>query len=78
MVQKVEEGTLADGEPAHIYTVGMPDPNGQLQGYWLFKVRDKDSTIAEKECVLLGRTYLVIRRVLTEQVEARFPEPGGD
>jgi hypothetical protein len=48
----------------------MPDPNGQLQGYWLFKVRDKDQTIAEKEFVLLGRTQLAIRRVLTEQVEA--------
>ncbi len=69
MVQKVEEGTLADGEPAHIFTVGMPDPNGQLQGYFLFKVRDKDSTIMEKEFVLLGRTQLIIRRVLTEQVE---------
>ena len=70
MVQKVEEGTLADGEPAHVFTVGMPDPNGQLQGYFRFKVRDKDSTIMEKEFVLLGRTQLIIRRVLTEQVEA--------
>jgi len=70
LVQKVEEGTLADGEPAHIFTVGMPDPNGQLQGYFLFKVRDEDKTIAEKEFVIMGRTLLVIRRVLTEQVEA--------
>jgi len=70
MVQKVEESTLPDGEPAHIFTVGTPDPSGQLQGYWLFKVRDKDSTIAEKEFVLLGRTQLVIRRVRTERVEA--------
>ncbi|MBN1506957.1 MAG: zf-HC2 domain-containing protein [Sedimentisphaerales bacterium] len=70
LVQKVEEGTLPDGEPAHIYTVGTPDPNGRLQGYWLFKVRDEDSTIAEKEFVLRGRTLLVIRRVLTERVEA--------
>lgn len=70
LVQKVEEGTLADGEPAHVFTVGMLDQNGQLQGYFLFKVRDKDSTIAEKEFVLLGRTMLVIRRVLTEPVEA--------
>jgi len=69
MVQKVEESTLADGEPAHVFTVGMPDPNGQLQGYFLLKVRDKDSTIAEKEFVLLGRTLLVIRRVLTETVQ---------
>ena len=70
LVQKVEEGTLADGEPAHVFTVGMPDPNGQLQGYFLLKVRDKDKVIAEKEFVLLGRTLLVIRRVLTERVEA--------
>lgn len=69
MVQKVEEATLADGEPAHVFTVGTPDPNGQMQGYWLFKVRDKDSTIAEKEFVLQGRTQLIIRRVATEQVE---------
>lgn len=70
MVQKVEEGTLVGGEPAHIFTVGTPDPNGQLLGYFLFKVRDKDSTIVEKEFVLQGHTQLIIRRVRTEQVEA--------
>ena len=69
MVQGVQQSTLADGEPAHVYTVGMPDPDGQLQGYWLFKVRDKDSTIAEKEFVLQGRAQLLIRRVLTEPVK---------
>ena len=69
LVQNVQESTLANGDAAHIYTVGTPDPTGQLQSYWLFKVRDKDSTIAEKEYVLLGRTQLVIRRVLTEPVE---------
>jgi hypothetical protein len=32
-------------------------------------VRDEDSTIAEKEFVLQGRTQLLIRRVVTEHVE---------
>jgi hypothetical protein len=69
-IQSVEEGTLSGGGPAHVYKVGIPDPNGQVQSYWLFKVRDEDSTIAEKEFVLLGRPQLLIRRVLSEPVEA--------
>ncbi len=71
MVQSVEQGALHDGKPAHIYRAGMPDPNGQpTNSYWLFKVRDEDSTIAEKELVLLGRPRLLVRRVLTESVQA--------
>jgi hypothetical protein len=70
MVQSAQESTLTDGEPIHIYTVGMPDPDGQLQGYWLFKVRDWDSTIAEKEFILQGRSQLLIRRVLTEPAQS--------
>ncbi len=69
MVQSVEPGTLADGAPVHIFKVGMSGPDGQLPGWWLFKVRDDDSTIAEKEFVLLGRSRLLIRRVVTESVE---------
>ena len=71
MVQSVEPGTLADGTPVHIFKVGMPDPDGQASNsWWLFKVRDDDATIAEKEFILLGRPRLLIRRVLTESVEA--------
>jgi hypothetical protein len=69
MVQSVEPSTLADGAPVHIFKVGMPGPDGQLQGWWLFKVRDDDTTIAEKECVLLGRSRFLIRRVVTEPVD---------
>jgi hypothetical protein len=69
MVQSVEPGTLADGAPVHIFKVGMPGPDGQLQGWWLFRVRDDDATIAEKECVLLGRSRFLIRRVVTEPVD---------
>jgi hypothetical protein len=69
-VQSATEGTLRDGKAAHVYQVGTPDPEGQLNTYWLFKVRDEDSTIAEKEFVMLGQPRLLIRRVLTEPVEA--------
>jgi len=69
-VQSVEQGTLSDGKAAHIYKVGTEDPNGELKSYWLFKVRDDDTTIAEKEFVLYGRPQLLIRRVLTESVKA--------
>lgn len=70
MVQNVEQGTLQDGCSAHIYKVGTPDPHGKLKAYWLFKVRDDDGTIAEKEFVISGQSQLLIRRVLTESVQA--------
>ena len=71
MVQSVEQGTLADGAAAHIFKVGMSNPDGQANNsWWLFKVRDDDTTIAEKEFILFGRPRLLIRRVLTESVEA--------
>lgn len=69
-VQSVETGTLADGRPVTLFKVGTPNPDGQLIGWWLFKVLDDDSTIAEKEFVLSGRPQLLIRRVLSEPVDA--------
>ncbi len=69
-VQDVTEGRLPDGKSAHVFKVGTPDPNGRLDTYWLFKVRDEDSTIAEKEFIMSGRTRLLIRRALTESVDA--------
>jgi hypothetical protein len=68
-VQSVERGTLHGGEPAHIYKAGTPDPNGQMNSYCLFKVRDEDSTLAEEEFVGAGRPQLLMRRVLTETPE---------
>ena len=70
MVQGVERGTLEDGCPVCIYKVGTPDPQGKLIAYWLFKVREDDATIAEKEFVIFGESQLLIRRVLTESVQA--------
>jgi hypothetical protein len=69
-VQSVERGTLHGGEPAHIYKAGTPGPDGQMNSYCLFKVRDEDSTLAEEEFVLAGRPQLLVRRVLTEAPEA--------
>lgn len=69
-VQSVEPGTLADGTPIHSFKLGLSGPEGQpSQSWWLFKVRDDDATIAEKEYVLLGRPRLLIRRVRTESVD---------
>ncbi|MHC4623816.1 MAG: anti-sigma factor family protein [Planctomycetota bacterium] len=70
MLQDVSEGTLQDGCPVLIYKVGTPDPNGKLDSYFLFKVRRDDGTIAEKEFVIFGESQLLIRRVLTESVQA--------
>ncbi|MBN2132320.1 MAG: zf-HC2 domain-containing protein, partial [Sedimentisphaerales bacterium] len=69
-VLSVEQAALSDGAPVHIYKVGTPGPDGQLSAWWLFRVRDEDATIAEKEFVVSGRSLLLIRRVLTEPVEA--------
>lgn len=65
----VRPGTLHDGAPAHIYQAGTANPDGQMDSYWLFKVRDEDSTLAEEEFVLAGRPQLLVRRVLTETPE---------
>ncbi len=71
MVQSVEPGTLADGTSVHSFKLGLPGPDGQpSHGWWLFQVRDDDTTIAEIEVVLLGRPRLLIRRVLKESVDA--------
>jgi hypothetical protein len=71
MVQSVEPGALADGTPVQVFKVGLPtSPDGQMNSWWLFKVRDDDATMAEKEFILLERPRLLIRRVLTESVEA--------
>jgi hypothetical protein len=70
-VQSVEPAALADGTPVHSFKLGLPHPDGQSNNsWWLFKVRDDDTTIAEIEVVLLGRPRLLIRRVLTESVAA--------
>jgi hypothetical protein len=68
-VQGVEMGTLDNGSPVHIFKVGLSGPDGRMPSYWLFKVRDDDQTIAEKEFVIDQQRHMLIRRVLTRYVD---------
>jgi len=68
-VQEITEGALDDGSVVRIYKVGFADLLGDVNTYWLFKVRNDDSTIAEMEFVLTGQTRMVIRRVTSESVD---------
>jgi len=69
-VQNVTKGTLADGTAVYIYKVGFPNPyGGDLKTYYLFKIRQADEIIAEIEYIYNGRQQMVIRRVVSEQVD---------
>jgi len=61
-ITEVTEGTLEDGLPLRIYKQGFPDLLGDINTYWLFKVRADNGTIAEMEFVQAGAPRLVIRR----------------
>ncbi len=68
-VQDVTKGTLADGTAVVIYKVGFPNPWGDLNTYYLFKINQADEIIAEIEYIYAGSTQMLIRRVLNEQVD---------
>jgi len=54
----------------YIYKVGFPNPyGGDLKTYYLFKIRQADEIIAEIEYIYNGRQQMVIRRVVSEQVD---------
>ena len=69
MLRDITKGMLEDGSPAKIYKVGTPGPYGKLSAYWLFRVRDDDGTIAEKEFIISGESRLLVRRILAESVK---------
>ncbi len=69
-IQEVTEGTLDDGSAVRIYTVGMADPQGKINAYWLFRIRHDDKTIAEMEFVIGEVSQLLIRRVRSQIVDA--------
>ncbi len=66
----IEAGSLVDGSPVHIYQVGAPGPSDPNRTYWLFRVRDDDHTVAEKEFIVENETVLLIRRVRSESTDA--------
>jgi hypothetical protein len=68
-VQDVMKDRLEDGTPVFVYTVGFPDPWGELNTYYLFKIRQSDEIIAEIEYVYAGNRQMVIRRIVSEQVD---------
>ena len=76
MVLGEETGRLDDGTAVHVFKVGQKDPNGQVQAFWLFKVRDDDNTIAQKEFMVDGQVHLSIRRVFAKPADR--PEIGWD
>lgn len=68
-IHEITEDALADGTPVHTYKLGWVDLLGDLNTYWLFRVRDDDNTVAQMEFVVAGQRQLVIRRVRSKPVE---------
>ena len=68
-VQEVVNDALDDGTPVFVYKVGFPDPWGELNTYYLFKIRRADEIIAEIEYIYTGNRQMLIRRVVSEQVD---------
>jgi len=69
MVLGEETGRLEDGTAVHVFKVGQPDPNGQVRAFVLFKVRDDDNTIAQKQFMVDGQVHLSIQRVFAKPTE---------
>ncbi|UCD49362.1 MAG: hypothetical protein JSW27_17735 [Phycisphaerales bacterium] len=69
-IQDIHTAVLHDGSPVTVYQVGFADFLGNVSTYCLFKVLDRDETVAEIEYILAGRPKLVIRRILSESVPA--------
>ena len=69
-VQGVTKDTLADGTAVLVYKVGFPNPyGGDLKTYYLFKIRQADEIIAEIEYIFNGQQQMLIRRIVSEQVD---------
>jgi hypothetical protein len=68
-VQEVTQGSLEDGSEVNVYKIGYADLLGDINTYWLFKVAQDDSIVAEMEFVLAGSSQIVIRRVSSDSVD---------
>jgi hypothetical protein len=69
-VVSTEADSLDDGTPVKVFKVGTEDPAGNLESYWLFKVRQDNHTIAEKVFVVNGQIHIVIRRILSDTLDS--------
>ena len=68
-IEQIADANIKSGIPVQVYKQGFADMFGDINTYWLFKVRSDNNTIAEMEFVLTGFTQLVIRRVLSESID---------
>ena len=69
-IREVTEDILEDGSVVDVYKIGYADLLGDLNTYWLFKIRRNDGIAAEMEFVISGSTQLVVRRVLSETINS--------
>jgi hypothetical protein len=68
-VQAVTNDVLADGTKVTVYKAGFIGLTGELNTYYLFKVRQSDEIVAEIEYITNGKPQIIVRRVLSESVE---------
>ncbi len=69
-VQEVVNDTLEDGTPVLVYKVGYADPWGELNSFYLYKIRQADEIIAEIEYIYMGKRQMTIHRLVSEQVDS--------
>lgn len=68
-IEQIADANIESGIPVQVYKQGFKDMFGDINTYWLFKIRGDNNTVAEMEFVLTGSTRLVIRRALSESVD---------
>ncbi|MBN1764072.1 MAG: hypothetical protein JW860_02350 [Sedimentisphaerales bacterium] len=69
IIHTITDDTLPDGTPITTYKLGFEDIFGDVNTYWLSKVRDDNNTIAQMDFILAGYHLMTIRRVSTESVD---------
>jgi hypothetical protein len=62
--------TLEDGKTARVYKMGFTDVWGNVDTYFLFKVRTNTDIIDVIECIVKGSTTRVHRRLVAEKVDS--------
>ena len=68
LIQGISDGTLSDGTAVSIVKIGFANLYGEIEAYWLFRIREDDHTTAEMEFTIADQSRLLIRRVLSETV----------
>ncbi|MBN2326884.1 MAG: hypothetical protein JXR73_07000 [Candidatus Omnitrophica bacterium] len=69
-VEFVEEAVLEDGVEVRVLRAVTPQPENAPENAMLFKINKANDTLAEIEWRVSGASYLVVRRIKTEVIEA--------